>query len=221
MIWNWDFAFKIFPQIVEALKITISATFVSFAVALVVGLILTLARRSKFKPLSLIANAFVDFVRNTPLLVQLYFIFYVLPEHGLSLSPFAAGVIGLGLHYSTYLSEVYRGGIEAIPPGQWEAAKALNFSRANTWLKIILPQAIPPVIPVLGNYLITMFKETPILSAITLIEIMQTAMIIGSRSFRYLEAFTIVGMLFLVLSYTSSLMIRRLETRLNLRQGNA
>lgn len=216
-MWSWEFTLKILPQILEALKITISATFVSFAVALSVGLVLTFARRSHFKPLSLFAHGFVEFIRSTPLLVQLYFIFYVLPEHGLVLTPFAAGVIGLGLHYSTYLAEVYRGGIESIPPGQWEAAKALNFSRIDTWLKIILPQSIPPVIPVLGNYLITMFKETPVLSAITLVEIMQTAKMIGSHSFRYLEAFTIVGVLFLVLSYSSSLMVRRLETRLNLR----
>lgn len=216
-MWNWEYTLKILPQILDALKITISATFVAFAVALIVGLILTLARRSKFRPLSLLAHGFVEFVRNTPLLVQLYFIFYVLPEHGLSLSPFIAGVIGLGLHYSTYLAEVYRGGIESIPPGQWEAAKALNFSPLETWRKIILPQSIPPVIPVMGNYLITMFKETPVLSAITLVEIMQTAKMLGSHSFRYLEAFTIVGSLFLVLSYSSSLIVKRLEVRLNLR----
>ncbi|MCB8814372.1 ectoine/hydroxyectoine ABC transporter permease subunit EhuD [Desulfosporosinus shakirovi] len=216
-MWNWEYAIKILPEILKALKITISATFVAFVVALVVGLMLTLARRSNFKPLSLFAGGFVGFVRSTPLLVQLYFIFYVLPEYGLSLTPFVAGVIGLGLHYSTYLAEVYRGGIESIPPGQWEAAKALNFSTLNTWKKIILPQSIPPVIPVMGNYLITMFKETPILSAITLVEIMQTAKMLGSHSFRYLEAFTIVGVLFLVLSYSSSLMVRRLEVRLNLR----
>lgn len=216
-MWNWEYAILILPEILKALRITVSATFVAFVVALVVGLMLTLARRSNFKPLSLFAGGFVGFVRSTPLLVQLYFIFYVLPEYGLSLTPFVAGVIGLGLHYSTYLAEVYRGGIESIPPGQWEAAKALNFSTLNTWKKIILPQSIPPVIPVMGNYLITMFKETPILSAITLVEIMQTAKMLGSHSFRYLEAFTIVGVLFLVLSYSSSLMVRRLEVRLNLR----
>src|SRR5665647_956233 len=110
-MWNWEYALEILPQILAALKITISATVVAFAVALVVGLMLTLARRSHFKPLSLFAHGFVEFVRSTPLLVQLYFIFYVLPEYGISLSPFIAGVVGLGLHYSTYLSEVYRGGI--------------------------------------------------------------------------------------------------------------
>jgi polar amino acid transport system permease protein len=214
-MWDWDFAFSILPEILSALKITIYATFVGFLLALILGLIITIVRRSKIKFLSLFTKGFVNFVRNTPLLVQLYFIFYVFPKIGLSLEPFVAGVLGLGLHYSTYLSEVYRSGIEAIPKGQWEAAKALNFKRSQTWKKIILPQALPPIIPIMGNYLMTMFKETPVLAAITLVEILQTAKIIGARSFRYLEGFTIVGVLFLLLSYPSALIVRRLELRLN------
>ncbi|HHY90658.1 MAG TPA: ectoine/hydroxyectoine ABC transporter permease subunit EhuD [Clostridiales bacterium] len=214
-MWDWKFAFSIFPEILKTLRITISATVLGFFVALVLGLLLTILRRSRYKPFSLFAAGLITFVRNTPILVQLYFIFYVLPRHGIVLTPLTAGVIGLGVHYSTYLSEVYRSGIEAIPQGQWEAAKALNFKRFHVWSKIIIPQAIPPVIPVLGNYFITMFKETPVLSAITLVEILQTAKIIGSHSFRYLEGFTIVGILFLFLSYPSSLLVRRLEVNLN------
>lgn len=163
----------------------------------------------------------VEFIRSTPLLVQLFFIFYVLPEIGISLSPFVAGVAGLGLHYSTYLAEVYRSGIKAVPKGQWEASTALNFSKLQVWTRVILPQAIPPVVPMLGNYFIVMFKETPLLSAITLVEMMQTAKMIGSSSFRYLEAFTIVGILFLLLSYPSSLVVRRLEQKTNQRFGRA
>ncbi|MBZ2175462.1 ectoine/hydroxyectoine ABC transporter permease subunit EhuD [Schnuerera sp. xch1] len=214
-MWDWNFTISILPEILSALKITVLATVTSFFFALILGLILTMLSRVRIKSIAMITRKFIDFVRNTPLLVQLYFIFYVFPQYGVALEPFTAGVIGLGMHYSTYLSEVYRGGIEAIPEGQWEAAKALNFDRANTWTKIILPQAIPPIIPVLGNYLIVMFKETPLLSAITLVEILQTAKTIGANSFRYLEAFTIVGVLFLLLSYPSSRLIRSLELRLN------
>lgn len=213
-MWDWNFAFSIVPQILIALKITISATFVGFLIAMIGGLVFAFSRRSKFKPLSLLAGGIVEFIRSTPLLIQLYFLFYVLPLYGIDMSAFTAGVLGLGLHYSTYLSEVYRGGIDAVPKGQWEAATALNFSKINTWRRIILPQAIRPIIPTLGNYFIVMFKETPLLSAITLVEILQTAKIIGSESFRYLEAFTIVGLLFLILSYPSALLIRRLETKL-------
>jgi polar amino acid transport system permease protein len=214
-MWDWNFAFSILPEILATLKITILATLIGFVLALVLGLILTIMRQSKFKFLSLVSGGFIEFIRNTPLLVQLYFIFYVIPKHGVVLTPLTAGIIGLGLHYSTYISEVYRSGIEAVPRGQWEVATALNFTPFQTWSRIIIPQAIPPVIPVLGNYLITMFKETPVLSAITLVEILQTAKIIGAQSFRYLEGFTIVGILFLLLSYPSSLLIQRLELRLN------
>jgi polar amino acid transport system permease protein len=123
----------------------------------------------------------------------------------------------LGLHYSTYLSEVYRSGIDNVPRGQWEAAKALNFSKLRTWTSIIIPQAILPMVPVMGNYLIGMFKDTPLLSAITLVEILQTAKVIGAQSFRYLEPITMVGVIFLILSYVSSLGVQWLELRLNQR----
>ena len=213
-MWNWKYAFSILPKILSALKITIGATFVAFLLALVLGLILSVLVRSKVKIVSLVVRGFSQFIKTTPLLVQLYFIFYVFPKIGISLKPFTAGVLGLGVHYSTYLSEVFRSGIESVPAGQWEVAKALNFSRSQTWMKIILPQVIPPIIPVIGNYLITMFKETPQLSAISLVEILQTAKILGASSFRYLEGFTIVGIIFLLLSYPSSQLIKKLESRL-------
>ncbi|HWO95965.1 MAG TPA: ectoine/hydroxyectoine ABC transporter permease subunit EhuD [Bacillus sp. (in: firmicutes)] len=218
-MWSWDFAVSILPQLLDAMWITVGATVVAFVIAALLGLIWANCKRSSFKPLVIVVSCLVEFIRSTPLLVQLFFIFYVLPEIGISLSPFVAGVMGLGLHYSTYLAEVYRSGIDAIPKGQWEASTALNFSKIQVWTRVILPQAIPPVIPMLGNYFIVMFKETPLLSAITLVEMMQTAKIIGSGSFRYLEAFTIVGLLFLLLSYPSSLIVRRLEQKMNQRFG--
>ncbi|MBG9794033.1 amino acid ABC transporter permease [Paenibacillus dendritiformis] len=212
-MWSWDYALEILPQLLQVLPITIGATLLGFAAACLLGLPLALARRSRYRALSVLANAWMEFIRSTPLLVQLFVLFYALPLYGISFSPFVTGVIGLGLHYSAYLSEVFRSGIEAVPAGQWEAAKALNFGRRKSWTNIILPQAIPPIIPVMGNYLITMFKETPVLSAITLVELLQTAKAIGSGSFRYLEAFTLVGLLFLLLSYPSSLLVGRLERK--------
>ena len=97
---------------------------------------------------------FAELIRGTPLLVQLYFLFYILPDLGLLLSPLTAGVVGLGLHYSTYTAEVYRTGIDAIPSGQWEASKAANLTARQTWIHIIIPQAIPPMIPALANYFV-------------------------------------------------------------------
>jgi len=126
-MWDWSYTLFVLPDILKALKITILANFLGFAMASILGLILAICRRSQYKPLSMAVGAFVEFIRTTPLLAQLYFIFYVFPQFGLALSPLAAGVIGLGLHYSTYLSEVYRAGIDSIPQAQWEAATALSF----------------------------------------------------------------------------------------------
>ena len=216
-MWDWNYTLTFLPDLIKALRITISATFVAFFVACILGFPLAMARRSRYRIVSWPASGFIEIIRSTPLLAQVYFVFYVFPDYGISLSPFAAGVLALGVHYATYLSEVYRSGIDGIPRGQWEAARALNFSRTRTWFNIIIPQAIPPILPVMGNYLIGMFKETPLLSAITLVEILQTAKITGSQSFRYLEPITVVGIMFLVLSYISSLGVQRLEARLNRR----
>ncbi|MGN7380854.1 ectoine/hydroxyectoine ABC transporter permease subunit EhuD [Paenibacillus sp. SAFN-117] len=216
-MWNWDYALDILPKMLHALPITIAATLAGFAIASLFGLLLAVMRRSRYKLISYPVIGFVEFIRNTPLLVQLFFLFYALPQFGIALSPFLCGVIGLGLHYSTYMSEVYRSGIEAVDRGQWEASTALNFTKGQIWLRVILPQAIPPIIPVMGNYLIVMFKETPLLSAITVVELMTTAKSLGSQSFRYVEVFTLAGLLFLVLSYASSLVVRTFELKLNRR----
>ena len=130
------------------------------------------------------------------------------------MSPFATGALGLGLHYAAYCSEVYRAGIESVPRTQWEAATALSIGRGVTWRRIILPQAIARVVPALGNYLVAMFKDTPLLSAITVVELLQAAKIAGSETFRYVEPLTLVGILYLLLSLVSAAGIRALEARL-------
>jgi len=212
-MWDWNYAFSVFPEILSALTVTISATVAGFILAFILGLIAAILLRSDNKILTTLVSWIMKFIRNTPLLVQLYFIFYVFPEFGLALSPFVSGVLGLGVHYSTYLSEVFRSGIESVPEGQWEVGIALNFKRSQMWRRIILPQAFPPILPVIGNYFITMFKETPLLSAITLTEILQTAKNIGSQTFRYIEPLTIVGILFILLAYPSSLLIKKLQQK--------
>ncbi|PZE19639.1 ectoine/hydroxyectoine ABC transporter permease subunit EhuD [Paenibacillus xerothermodurans] len=219
-MWDWEYVIEILPELLAALKMTVTATICGFVVACAGGLFFAGAARSGWKVLSLSAKGVIAFIRNTPLLVQVFFLYYSLPVvTGVSLTAFQAGIIGLGLHYSTYLSEVYRSGIEAVPKGQWEAALALNFSKVKTWTNIILPQAIPPIIPVLGNYLLVMFKETPVLSAITLVELMLTAKNIVADSYRVFEPYTLVGILFLAISYPASLLIQRLEKRMQLPAG--
>ncbi|WP_353645360.1 ectoine/hydroxyectoine ABC transporter permease subunit EhuD [Mesorhizobium sp. WSM2239] len=213
MEWDWNFVWQIFPTLVEGVKITILATVLGSALAAIVGLAIALARRSPNRLLSRTVGFLAEFIRGTPLLVQLYFIFFVLPDIGILLSPLVAGVIGLGLHYGTYTAEVYRAGIENVPRGQWEAAKACNLSAAQTWTRIILPQALPPMIPALANYFIAMFKETPLLSAITVLELMNQAKSVANSSYRYIEPITLVGAFFLVISLFSVILLRWLEAR--------
>lgn len=218
-MFDGSFIAEILPELLLGLWITIQATFWGMSLALVLGLLLTICRRSGNKIISWPAANFVEFIRSTPLLVQLYFLFYVLPTFGLRLSPLLTGILALGLHYSSYTSEVYRSGIESIPKGQWEAGLSLNFNRIQLYQKIILPQAIPPIIPALGNYLVAMFKDTPLLSAITVLEVLQRAKLVGSETFRYLEPLTIVGILFLILSLISAYFIKYLERRLVIRHA--
>jgi polar amino acid transport system permease protein len=213
MEWDWDFVWQIMPTLLEGFKITLLATILGAAVAMIVGLGLAIARRSLVAGISRTVAFVSEFIRGTPLLVQLYFIFYVLPDIGIRLAPLVAGVIGMGIHYATYTAEVYRAGIENVPRGQWEAAKATNLSTRQAWIHVILPQAIPPMIPALANYFIAMFKETPLLSAITVLELMNQAKSIANSNYRYIEPMTLVGVFFLVISLISVVGLRWLEER--------
>ena len=213
MEWSWSFVWEILPTLLEGVKVTIIATLLGSALALVVGLVVALARRSHNPFLSRVTGFLAEFIRGTPLLVQLYFLFYILPDLGLTLAPLVAGTIGLGLHYGTYTAEVYRAGIDNVSRGQWEAAKACNLTAAQTWREIILPQAIPPMIPALANYFIAMFKETPLLSAITVLELMNQARSVANFNYRYLEPMTLVGVFFLIISIISVVGLRALERR--------
>mgnify|MGYP005812393891 FL=1 len=204
MHWDWAVAADVLPRLLAGLVVTVQATFVGALLAYALGLGLAVLKMSHSRLVSFVFYWLSEFIRRTPLLVQLYFLFYVLPDLGIFLSPFLAGVIGLGLHFATYTSEVFRAGIENVPRGQWEAAKSLNYSRAQTWTRVILPQAIPPMIPPLSNYLITMFKETPLLAAITVVELFNAANIYSNSYYKYLEPMTLVGALFLLVSIPSA-----------------
>lgn len=216
MAWDWDFVRQILPTLLAGLKLTLLISLAAAVVAAILGLVFAIARRSAVPAIALPVRALVAFIRGTPLLVQLYFIFYVLPDLGILLSPLVAGVVGMGLHYATYTAEVYRAGIENVARGQWEAARATNLTPRQTWMHVIIPQAVPPMIPALANYLIAMFKETPLLSAIAVVELMQRAKIVGSETFRYLEPITLVGIFFLALSLLAAWAVRRAENYLSL-----
>jgi len=213
MEWDWKFAWEIMPTLWQGLIVTIQATILGTIVAMIVGMVFAILRRSENRLIGRTTGFFVEFIRGTPLLVQLYFLFYILPDAGILLSPLVAGVIGLGLHYGTYMAEVYRTGIDNISRGQWEAAKAVNLSKRQTWVHVIIPQAVPPMIPALANYFIAMFKETPLLSAITVVELMNQARSVANFNYRYVEPMTMVGVFFLVISIPAVIFLRKLERR--------
>jgi polar amino acid transport system permease protein len=214
-LWDWQFTFQILPILARASLVTIEATLLGFVLAAILGLLLALMRMSRSPWVAWPAHGFVEFIRSTPLLVELFFMFFVLPKFGVQMGPLTTGILTLGLHYSTFCAEVYRSGLDNIPKGQWEAAIALNLSPYVTFRDIIIPQAIPPIIPALGNYLVGLFKETPQLAGIAVTELMLTAQEIGSENFRYTEPITLVGVFFLVLSLISAAGIRRTEAWLN------
>jgi len=157
-------------------------------------------------------TAVADFIRSTPLLVQVFFVYFVGPSYGIVLDPVWAGIATFGLHYSCYLLEVYRSAFLSVPSGQWEAAKSLGLSNARILLLVVIPQMLPVFVPVAGSYLIYMFKDTPLLAAVTVREMMYTAQKYGAENFAYLEPFTLVGIIFLLMSIGAAIAIRYLES---------
>ena len=217
--WRWDFAIEILPNMLWATLNTILAAGIGYAIAAIMGLIFLLGQRTPIKIVNIINREIVEFIRSTPLLIQLFFVYFVLPQFGITLSAWVCGMITIGLHFGTYLSEVYRGALEGVPKTQWEACRALNFSTFYTYRKIVLPQAFPIAIPGMGNYLVGIFKDTPLLSTIGVAELFHAATAVGGYHYRYLEPYTIVGIIFLTLSIPAAIWIRRIEKNVNLAQG--
>jgi len=217
--WRWDFAIEILPSMLWATLNTILAAGIGYAIAAVVGLLFLLGQRTPIKIVNMLNREIVEFIRSTPLLIQLFFVYFVLPQFGITLSAWVCGMITIGLHFGTYLSEVYRGALEGVSKTQWEACRALNFSTFYTYRKIVLPQAFPIAIPGMGNYLVGIFKDTPLLSTIGVAELFHAATAVGGYHYRYLEPYTIVGIIFLTLSIPAAIWIRKIEKNVNLAQG--
>ena len=217
MTFDWQFAWSILPQLAKAAQLTFLITLSSFGVALIGGMLLLYLRMSKSQLVARPVAWVIDFIRGTPLLVQVFLIYYIGPNYGLRLGPIETGILALGVHYSCYMSEIYRTAFQAVGRGQWEAARALGLNPWRTFQKVIWPQMWPVVVPLGGSYLVYMFKDTPILAAITVRELMQVAAQIGADNFRYMEPVTIVGALFLVMSVSVAYLTRVLERRVAVR----
>lgn len=216
-IWDWYYVWEALPYLYRGAVITVQATLIAFAIALVLGLVFALIRQSNNRLVNGAMAETVEFIRSTPLLLQIFFVYFVGPQFGIVIPAWVAGIGVLGIHYAAYCSEVYRAGIEAVDGGQWEASIALNLSRTRTWSRIILPQAIPPIVPGLGNYFIGMFKDTPILAAIAILEMLQQAKNFGAENYRYIEAITMAGAFYLLFSLIASAIVQAVSFWLNRR----
>jgi polar amino acid transport system permease protein len=192
-VWDWHYVGLAFDALLPALWTTVWITVVASIGAIVLGVVWAVLRYARLPVISQFVTMIIEFLRGTPALVQLYFLFYVLPLHGITLDAVLTGIIGLAVYTSAYCAEVYRAGITAVPPGQWEAARMIGLSSVLTWTKVILPQAWRLVIPPLGNYVLLMFKETTLLSAITVAELMHQATEFGAVTYRYTEGYTVAS----------------------------
>lgn len=210
---NWDVASGAIGPLIAGVGITIALTLGVIVVSLILGLPVAMMRISRFRAVRIIAGAYIDFIRSTPLLLQLIYIYFALPFIGIHLDPFSAGFIGLTLHYTAYISEVYRAGIEAVPKGQAQAAAALGMSSFQISVVVVLPQAVRIVIPALGNYLVSLFKDTSLVSVLSVQELLFAGQLVAARTYDYFTVYTMVFAFYLVIGLPSLWFVRYLERK--------
>jgi len=193
---------------------TLSLFFCSAFSAVAVGLVVCLCRMSSAAALSRVARFYIEVIRGTPLLLQLFYIYYGLPELGIVIDGFTAGVLGLTLNFGAYLAELFRGGILSVDTGQHEAARALGLSRVYRLRFIVLPQALRTVFPALGNYALVLVKDTSLVAVISVYELMRAGEMLAGATFQALTVYTLVGVIYFAMCSVLSWLFRRSEKRL-------
>jgi polar amino acid transport system substrate-binding protein len=202
------------PLLLRGAGITVALSVASMALAVALGILLAATRQYGSPALRTASAAYIEVYRGTPLLIQLFIIYYGLPNIGIVLSPVAAAVIGLGMNYAAYEAEVYRGGIEAVPRGQMEAALSLGMPRVLALRRIVFPQAFRISLPAVTNDFIALFKDSSIVSVIAMVELAKTYSILAATTLRYFELGLVVALLYFGMSYPLSVLARRLERKL-------
>lgn len=202
---------RIFPFIVEAAWVTVQLTVVSLLIGLIVASLLVIARFSRYAPVRWLATGYISIMRGTPLLVQLFLVFFGGPQFGFELTPFVAGVVTMGFNIGAYMSEGMRGAILAVDKGQNEAARSLGFSRAGTMRLFILPQAAPLMIRSLGVNTVILTKSTALVSTIGVVELTYTAQRFVTSTYKPFEVFAVAGAAYIVIIAVISLIVRGLE----------
>jgi polar amino acid transport system substrate-binding protein len=206
--------YRFLPTLLKGAGITVFLSVLSMGLAVALGLVLALVRIYGPSPVSRLATAYIEIYRGTPLLMQLYILYYGLPDIGIKLSPLVAAILGLGMNYAAYEAEIYRAGIQAVPKGQMEAALSLGMTQWLAIRRIILPQAIRIALPPITNDFIALFKDSSLVSIIAMVELTKTYSILAATTLRFFELGLIAAFLYFVMSYPLSLLSRRLEARL-------
>lgn len=214
MLFNIHNATSALGALSLGLLMTVFLTIICGATSLVAGVFVALAKMSKRRWLRIITGSYVTIIRSTPLLVQLIFIYYALPFAGIRLNPLSAAYIGLSLNVTAYLSEVYRGGIEAVPKGQRDAAAALGMRSSVAMRRVIFPQALRTLIPTLGNYIVSLFKDTSLASVVTIQELMFKGQIIAAGNYDYMTIYAMVFIFYFVVGYPAIRFVTYLEKRM-------
>ncbi len=208
-----DNASEFLPILLKGAVVTVEVTVLSFLLSSVLGLGLALMKLSPIRVVSATGATIINVIRGLPIIVQLFYIYFVLPDIGLHLTAFQAGVIGLGIAYSAYQAENFRAGIEAVDPGQREAAEAMGMRGALILRRVILPQAFRIALPPYGNTLVMMLKDSSLVSTITVAEMTRAGQLIASSTFQNMTVYTLVALLYLLMSLPLVYLLRRVEFR--------
>ena len=211
-------ALDFLPILLSGAVVTVQVTIASFLLSSLIGLAFALMMVSKVRAIALFGITVVNIIRGLPIIVQLFYIYFVLPEFGVQLSALQAGIIGLGIAYSAYQAENFRAGIQAIQQGQIEAAESIGMRGPMIMRRVILPQAFRIALPPYGNTLVMMLKDSSLVSTITVAEMTRAGQLIASSTFENMTVYTLVALLYLALSLPLSYALRRLEARIATRK---
>jgi len=210
---GWAVVRKYGIVLLESAGMTVILSVVSFPIAIALGLLVAVGRLYGPRVLRLPLSGYVEFLRGTPLMLQLYFIFFFLPEIGIRIPAFWTGILGLAINYSAYESEIYRAGLQAVPRGQMEAAMSLGMSRWLAIRRIIAPQAVRLVIPPVVSDFISLYKDTSVCSVITIVELTKRFSVLSMSTQATVELIIMTGGLYLLMSYPVAVLTRRWENR--------
>ena len=210
-----NYFLELLPSLLSGLKMTLGVFFFTIIGSIPLGIIVSLGMKSEYFTIRWLINGYIWIMRGTPLLLQLIFVYYGLGMMGISFPRFEAAIIAFIINYAAYLAEIFRGGLQSVPRGQYDAAKVLGFTKIQTFFKIVLPQVIKIVVPSFGNEVINLVKDTSLVYVIGLGDILRAGNIAASRDVALIP-YLLVGLIYLIMTAIVTVLLRRTEKRLNI-----